>query len=271
MPVFYDTHAHLGDERFQADLPQVIQRAQAAGISKIICIGTNLADSEQAIQISEQFPNVYAAVGWHPSDAVAAPADLRPALRKFAQHPKVIAIGEIGMDYYWMPSKKHGGTLADDQIYMRRQDEIFVQQLEVAAELGLNCVVHERDALEVTLKHMQPFVGRVRGVFHCFSRDTATAQRILAMGSIVSFTGILTFKNGQTLRDTLAQLPMDKFMFETDCPYMTPEPHRKTTRRCEPMHVADIAQVAAQVKGCTLDDLSTATCATAHDFFPKLV
>ncbi|HWH70507.1 MAG TPA: TatD family hydrolase [Candidatus Sulfotelmatobacter sp.] len=270
MPIFYDTHAHLDDPGFNSDLPQVVERAQAAGISKIICIGTDFTTSERAIALSEQFPNVFAAVGWHPSQAVEAPAELRPALRQLAQHPKVLAIGETGMDYYWLPSKKQGGTPEQDELLKRRQAEIFDQQLEIAAELGLNVVVHQREALEDTLHHLQKFAGRVRGVFHCFANDAATVQRVLAMGSIVSFTGILTFKNGQNVRDALAATPLGKFMLETDCPYMTPEPHRGKVKRSEPMHVADTARVAAQVKGCTLDELSAATCATAHQFFPKL-
>ena len=270
MAIFYDTHAHLDDGSFKKDLPQVIERARQAGIGKIICIGTDLDDSRQAIALSEQYPNVYAAVGWHPSHALDAPADLRPALRDLARHPKVTAIGETGMDYYWMPGKKHGGTADDDARYVQRQKDIFLQQLEVAAELGINCVVHERDAFEDTIALMQPFVGRVRGVFHCFSGDAVKAQRVMALNGMVSFTGILTFKNGQNVRAALAATPMEKFMLETDCPYMTPEPHRGKVRRSEPMHVRDIATVAAQVKNCSIEELSQATCRAAHEFFRKL-
>ncbi len=270
MPIFYDTHAHLDDGSFNKDLPQVVERAMQAGITKIVCIGTDLADSQRAIEISEQFPNVYAAVGWHPSHALEAPADVASRLRDLARHPKVTAIGETGMDYYWMPSKKKDGDPADDERYKARQAEIFDEQLELAVELGLPCVVHERDALEDTIAHMRKFAGRVRGVFHCFSKDAATAQRIIDLGCLVSFTGILTFKNGQVAREALAAIPMNKFMLETDCPYMVPEPHRGKVKRSEPMHVSDIARVAAEVKGCSLEELSRATCATAEEFFPKL-
>lgn len=270
MAIFYDTHAHLDDPSFKHDLAQVVAQAAEAGITKIICIGTDFTDSEHAIQISEQFPNVYAAVGWHPSSALEAPEDVRPRLRELARHPKVTAIGETGMDYYWMPSKKKDGNPADDERYQRRQAEIFEQHMEVAAECGLNCVIHERDALEDTLKHVQKFAGRMRGVFHCYSKDAATAQRIMALNCIMSFTGILTFKNAQNVREALAAIPLGKFMLETDCPYMTPEPHRGKVKRSEPMHVKDIAAVAAQVKGCTPEELSQATCATAQEFFVRL-
>ena len=268
MAIFYDTHAHLDYPDFANDLPQVIERAQAAGISKIISIGTDLASSERAVKLSEQYQNVFAVAGWHPSHALEAPEDLRPALRDLAKHPKVVAIGETGLDYYRLPSHKSGGTPADDERYKRKQAQIFEEQLEVASESGLNCVIHQREALEDTIAIMQRFVGRLRGVFHCFANDSRAMERILAMGSLVSFTGIVTFKNGQNVRDTLSSTPLGKFMLETDCPYLAPTPYR--SQRCEPAHVKEISEVAAQVKRCTLDELSAATCAAAQEFFPKL-
>lgn len=268
MPEFYDTHAHLDYPDYADDLPQVIERAQAAEITRIISIGTDFASSERAIRLSERFACVYAAVGWHPCHASEAPEDLRPELRKLAGHPKVVAIGETGLDYRHLPSEKPGTGTAEDEKYKRKQAAIFEQQMEIAAELGLNCVVHQRDALEAVLAAMQPFVGRLRGVFHCFVDNADAARRILAMGSLVSFTGIVTFKNAQTVRDTLAAVPLDRFMLETDSPYLAPVPYRG--KRCEPAYVKDISEVAAQARGCSRDALSAATCATAHAFFPKL-
>ncbi len=268
MPIFFDTHAHLDYPDYAQDLPQVLERAQAAGITRIISIGTDLASSERASKLSEQYENVFAVAGWHPTHALEAPEDLRPALRELARHPKVVAIGETGLDYYRLPSHKDGGTAADDERYKHKQAQIFQQQLEVAAECGLNCVIHQRSALEDTLAMMQPFVGKVRGQFHCFADDAAAMRRVVAMGSVVSFTGILTFKNGQNIRDALAATPLGEFMLETDCPYLAPLPHRG--KRCDPAYVKEISEVAAQVKGCTLEELSAATCATARKFFPKL-
>ena len=267
-PVFFDTHAHLDYPDFAQDLPQVIARAAAAGIAKIITIGTNLQSSARAIGLADQYPGVFAAVGWHPTEANEAPADLRPALRELTRHPKVVAIGETGLDYYRLPSRESGGTPADDERYQQNQLRIFTQQLEVAAEAGLNAVVHQRDALEDTLAVMQPFAGRVRGQFHCFANDGAARQRIVALGSLVSFTGILTFKNAQSLRATLAATPLDQFMLETDCPYLAPVPYRG--KRCEPAYVKETAAVAAQVKGVALEELSVATCGTAEKFFKRL-
>jgi TatD DNase family protein len=268
MSIFYDTHAHLDYPDYAADLPGAIDRAQAAGIAKIIAIGTNLESSNRVIKLSEQFPSVFAAVGWHPTDATDAPDDLRPALRALVKHPKVVAIGETGLDYYRMPPAGLEEKAASDKRYKQKQAVIFQQQLEVAAEFGLNCVVHQRSALEDTLTQMQPFVGRVRGVFHCFVDNPAIMQRILAMGSLVSFTGIITFKNAGTVRDSATAVPIDQFMLETDSPYLAPVPYRG--KRCEPAYVKEISQFVAQLKGCSLDELSSATCATAHKFFPKL-
>jgi TatD DNase family protein len=265
MAMFYDTHAHLTYPDFAHELPQLVARAEAAGIAKIICIGTDLESSRRAIAVAEQFPNVFAVVGWHPSDAAEAPNDVRPALRELARHRKVVGLGETGLDYYRLPSKKQGSTTAEDEPIKQKQAALFRQHLEVAAELGLGCVIHQRDSLEDTLALLEPFADRVQGVFHCFANDAATMRRIVAMGSLVSFTGILTFKNGQNIRDTLAAAPMDKFMLETDCPFLAPMPYRG--KRCEPAYVKETAEVAAQVKGCSLEELSAATCETAEQFF----
>ena len=269
MATFYDTHAHLDYPDFQPDFADVLARARAAGITKMISIGTSFESSRRAVALAEAHGEIFAVVGWHPSDALAAPDDVRPTLRELAAHPKVVAIGETGLDYYRMPSAK-GGTAEDDARYKRQQAQIFQQQLEVAAELKLNCVIHQRGAtLDDTLALMQPFAGMTRGVFHCFSGDLAALSRIRALGSIVSFTGIVTFKNGQNVRDAAAAVPLGEFMLETDCPFLAPIPYRG--KRCEPAYVKEIADTIAQVKGCSLEELSRATCAAAHLFFPKMV
>jgi len=266
MAVFYDTHAHLGFPDFDRDLPEVIERAAAAGIEKIITIGTDLASSTKAIGIAEKFPNVFAAVGWHPTHVLEAPADVRPALRELAAHPKVVAIGETGLDYHRRPNDAK--TPDEFERYKERQKELFRQQMEVAVERSLNCVIHQRDSFEDAVAQMQPFVGRTRGVFHCFSENASALRRILGMGSLVSFTGIVTFKNGQNARDALAAAPLGKFMFETDCPFLAPVPFRGA--RCGPAHVREISQLAVEVLHCSPEELSAATIAAAHEFFPKL-
>ncbi len=268
MNTFFDTHAHLDYTDFESDLLQVIERAQAAGIAKIISIGTDFESSARVVKIAERFPCVYAVVGWHPSHVTSAPEDVRPALREWTRHPKVVGLGETGLDYHRLPSKQDNGTPGDDEDYKRRQTALFCQHLEVAAEIGLNCVIHQRDALEETLAAVAPFADRVRGVFHCFANDAEAMRRILAMGSIVSFTGIVTFKNGQNVRDTVAATPLGEFMLETDCPFLAPMPYRG--KRCEPAYVKEISETVARVKNCTLEEVGAATCGTAENFFQKI-
>jgi TatD DNase family protein len=268
MANLFDTHAHLDDPCFRSELPALLERARSAGVTRIICVGTDLESSERAIRLSEEHPGLHAAVGWHPNHALEAPADLRPALLKLAAHPKVVAIGETGLDYYRLPSTK-GGTPEQDEHFKRRQAEIFVQQLEVAATAGLNCIIHQRgDVFEDTLTRLAPWAGKVRAVFHCFSGEAPALERIRALGGLVSYTGILTFKNGQNVRDALTATPLDGFMLETDAPYLAPLPHRG--RRCAPAHLLETARVAAAVKGVTLDELAAATCATAREFFKRM-
>lgn len=265
--MFYDTHAHLDYPDFAPDFDPMLERARVAGITKIISIGTNLESSRRAISLAERHPNIYAVAGWHPNEAMDAPADIRGELRDLARHPKVVALGETGLDYYRLPSKESGNP-ADDEVFRRRQAELFQQHLEVAAETGLNVVIHQRASFADTLALLTPFADRVRGVFHCFAEPVESLHRILALGSIVSYTGILTFKNGQNIRDALAATPVGKFMLETDSPYLAPIPYRG--KRCEPAYVKDTAIVAAGVKGCSLEELGAATCAAAEEFFPKV-
>lgn len=269
-PVFYDTHAHLDFPDFAADLPQLVERAAAAGITKIISIGTDLESSRRAIALAEKFPAIYAAAGWHPNDALRAPEDFRDELRELARHPKVVAIGETGLDYYRLPTAPGGGggTAADDARVKTKQAAAFRQQLEVAAELGLNCVIHQRgDCLADTLEILRPFAGRVRFVFHCFVGTPDEAARIREVGGLVSFTGITTFKNGGTVRASAAAAP--ELMLETDAPFLAPVPYRG--KRCEPAYVKEIAAAVAQARGCSLGELSALTCETAHRLFPKLI
>jgi len=264
----YDTHSHLDYPEYAADFEDVISRALKAGIAKMISIGTDLESSARAIALAEKYPPIYAAAGWHPSNVLNAPDDIRNELRRLGQHPKVVALGETGLDYHHLPSQKPDAAPDADARYKEKQARLFAQHLEVAADLGLNCVIHQRDALEDTLNQLQPSSGKVRGVFHCFVDTVDSQKRIMALGSLVSFTGIATFKNAQTVRDTIATTPLEQLMLETDCPYLAPVPYRG--KRCEPAYVRYIAETVASVKKCSLEELSRATCNTAHEFFRRL-
>ena len=267
MSIFFDTHAHLDYPEFEKDFPEVLARAQACGITKIISIATDLDSSRRALALAEKHAMIYAAVGWHPSNAHEAPEDIRPYLRELARHPKTVAIGECGLDYYRLPGAA-GGSAAENVSYKQKQADIFRQQLEIAAETKLNCVIHQRSSFDDTLAQIEPFANRTRGVFHCFGESVERLEKILALGWLVSYTGIVTFKNGQNIRDAVAATPLNKFMLETDCPYLAPIPYRG--KRCEPSYVKEISESIASVKLCSVADLSSATCQTAHDFFPKM-
>ncbi len=264
MAEFYDTHAHLDFPEFQADLDEVVRRALEAGISRILTIGTTLESSRRALVLADRFDAVHAIVGVHPNHAHEEPETITEALRELAAHPKVVALGEAGLDRY-----RWGGLTpeqADDR--RARQASAFEQQLALAVDLGLPCVIHQRDAFADTLAHLAPLRGRVPFVFHCFTGTPDEARAVLEAGGLLSFTGITTFKNAQNVRDALAVVPLDRLMLETDCPFLAPLPHRG--KRCEPAFVADLAPIVASVKGCSLEQLSAATCATARGFFHRL-
>lgn len=267
MAEFFDTHAHLDFPDFEADLPEVVARAEAAGVTRIVTIGTTLEGSLRAVRIAERFPSVYAAVGVHPGHVDESPGEIRDALRRLAAHPKVVAIGETGLDFF----RRSGEPAPDpgtESANRAKQESLFRQQLEVAAECGLNVVIHTRDSFGPTMEVFQEFAGRVRGVFHCWVGTPAEAREVVELGSLVSFTGIATFKNGVNVREVAASVPAGSFQLETDCPFLAPVPHRG--RRCEPSFVPEIARVVAEVRGMTPEALSVETCATARRFFPGM-
>ncbi len=266
--MLYDTHAHLDYPDFANELPEIIARANEAGVTRIITIGTDLESSRRALQLAEMHPNIFATIGWHPSDAARAPCDVRAELRALGRHEKVVAIGEIGLDYYRLPSKKEGGDAAADEAYKAKQMQVFRQQLELAAELGLNCVVHQRDSFADTIQEVERFTGRIRTVFHCFAGAPAEMERVLATNSLVSFTGIVTFKNAAAVRETVRSVPTDRFMIETDSPFLAPVPYRG--KRCEPAYVSYVAETIGQIKGLSVPALGEATCKTAQAFFRGL-
>ena len=267
MEQFYDTHAHLTFPDFSGDISGLIERAKVAGITRIISIGTDLESSRRAVALAEAYTPVYAVVGWHPNDLASAPDDVVPELRPLCRHPKVVAIGETGIDHFRLPSSNDGNEM-DDRDWKVRQEKIFHQQLLLAVEENLNVVIHQRAALGPTLEIFQEYADHVCGQFHCFVDDVAGMQRVIDMGSIVSFTGIVTFKNAHDVRETVAATPLNKFMVETDSPFLAPMPYRG--KCCEPAYTRHIAEVVAEVKGVSIGELSEVTCATAHRFFSKL-
>ena len=255
-----DTHAHLDYEDFAVDFDAVLQRARDAGVERIITIGTSVESSRRAVELAEQHPMIYAVVGVHPTAAAEAPANMAEALTALAVHPRVVAIGETGLDYHRLPEDAEQQTASKET-----QANVFRQQLDVAADSGLNVVIHQRDAWDDTLAILRDYTGRLRGVFHCFGGTPAQADEVLSLGHLVSFTGIATFKNAAVVRETAAHVPADRFMVETDCPYLAPVPYRG--KRCEPAHTRETAAAVAAARGTTLETLSRQTTTTAEAFF----
>jgi TatD DNase family protein len=276
-----DTHAHLDYPDFENDLPAVIDAARAAGVDRIVTIGTGVESSRRAVALAEKFEPVFAVVGLHPTYVEEETGDWLPQIRALAAHPKVAAIGETGLDYHRLPSEKLASSpaisalqaemTADteaaiiDGAYKAAQAEAFAAQLDLAVELGLNVVIHQRDAWDDTLDILKNYTGQLRGVFHCFGNTLDQAREILALGHLVSFTGIVTFKNAPLVREVAAGIPADAFMVETDCPYLAPAPHRGS--RCEPAHTRLVAEKIAEIRRIPLEQIAALTTRTAESFF----
>ena len=255
-----DTHAHLDYTDYDADRAEVIARATDAGVTEIISIGTRLDSSARAVELAENFPNIWATVGIHPSEVDEAPDDAVDHLRRLAQSTRVVALGEIGLDYHHLPEDP-----AAIEANKKRQAALFRQQLHLAGELNLNAVIHQRDSWEDTLAILREFTGRVRGVFHCFGGTLEQAQEVIALGHLVSFTGIVTFKNARQVQATAQNVAFDQFMVETDCPYLAPAPDRG--KRCEPAHTRRVAEQIAQLRSVPLEEVAARTTETARGFF----
>jgi TatD DNase family protein len=255
-----DTHAHLDYTDYDPDRAEVIARATAVGVTEIISIGTRIDSSTRAVELAENFPNIWATVGIHPGEVDTAPDDAVDHLRKLAESSRVVAVGEIGLDYHRMPENP-----AEAEANKQRQAILFRRQLELTAELGLHAVIHQRDSRDDTLKILGEFTGKVRGVFHCFGGTIEQAREVTALGHLVSFTGIVTFKNARQVQATARDVAFDQFMVETDCPYLAPVPDRG--KRCEPAHTRRVAEQIAQLRGVSLEEVAARTTETAREFF----
>jgi TatD DNase family protein len=255
-----DTHAHLDYSDFDPDRAEIISRAEEAGVTEIISIGTRVDSSTRAVELAENFPNIWATVGIHPCDADDAPEDALARLRELAQSVRVVALGEIGLDYHRLPE-----DAAAVEASKWRQAELFRAQLDLAAELGLNAVIHQRDSWDDVLSILSGYTGRLRGVFHCFGGTLEQARDVIELGHLVSFTGIVTFKNARQVQATAQDVAADKFMVETDCPYLAPVPDRG--KRCEPAHTRRVAETIAGLRGASVGEIAARTTATAREFF----
>ncbi len=241
-----DSHCHLDDSKFDADREPVIERAMAAGVERLMAIGTGGGppDLETAIRQADRYPFIYATIGVHPHDASKAVPDTFVALRELAAHPKVLAIGEIGLDYHYDFSPREV------------QRRVFEKQLEIAGESGKPIVIHTREAWEDTVAVLRER-WRGAGIMHCFTGGEQQAREALGLGFHLSFGGVLTFPKAEAVRQAARITPEDRLLVETDCPYLAPAPYRG--KRNEPAFVVETVRRLAEVRGCTPSDIADVT------------
>lgn len=242
----FDTHTHLDSPQFNEDREQIISNAVEAGVTRMINVGFNRETIPSTMKLAETYDFIYAAVGWHPVDAITMQDGDLEWIASLCEHEKVVAIGEIGLDYHWDTSPKDV------------QQQVLRQQIGLARELGMPIVIHNRDAHEDIVKILrEEKAHEVGGVMHSFSGSWEIAKLCLNMGFHLSFGGPITFKNARQPKEVLAQVPMDRLLIETDSPYLTPHPFRG--KRNESSYVKLVAEAAAQIKGISVEELAAVT------------
>jgi TatD DNase family protein len=253
--VLIDTHTHVHGSEFDADRDLVLERARSAGVGACVAIGTDVADSRLAIDLAQCHPDVYASVGVHPHETVKLDEQGLHALDELARAPRVVAFGEIGLDYYYLHSPQ--GV----------QQIRFREQIALAARHALPMIIHTRDAWDDTFQILDD-VPHNGGVFHCFTGDLRHAEQAIARGFFISFSGIVTFAKSQSIQEVARTIDLDRVLIETDCPFLSPIPHRG--KRNEPGHVTLVAQKLAELRGLSLQTLADRTSANAWRCFPRL-
>ena len=253
-PSLVDTHAHLDGERFNDDLDTVIQRAGDIGVNTIITVGCDLDSSRASIDLTKRYANIYATVGVHPHNGAEIDSESLKQLEHLAGHEKVVAIGEIGLDYY------------RNRCPHDLQQQAFRQQIQLAQRCKLPIVVHDRDAHADVIRILnEENAAQIGGVLHCFSGDLAMAQQCIAMGFYLSFTGTITYPKNNEIREVIRQIPTKHILVETDCPYLAPQQWRG--KRNEPAYVVKTAEKVAEIKGLSLADIARITSLNAQRLF----
>lgn len=252
--MLFDTHAHLNAEEYKDDLEEVISRAQEAGVTNMVVVGFDRPTIERAMELVAGYDFLYASVGWHPVDAIDMTEEDLIWIEELASHPKVVALGEMGLDYHWDKSPKD------------IQKEVFRKQIRLAKKVKLPIIIHNREAtadiLEILKEENAEEVG---GIMHCFSGSPEVARECVNMNFYISLGGPVTFKNAKKPKDVAAEVPLDKLLIETDCPYLTPHPFRG--KRNEPGYVKLVAEQIAEIKGLSYEEVAAATTKNAKKFF----
>ena len=246
-----DSHAHYDDEAFEEDRDNLLQSMQSNGIEKIINVGANIKGSRTSIALSEQYPFIYAAVGVHPSDTEELDEEKIAWLKEVSKKEKVIAIGEIGLDYYWPePDRKI-------------QKKWFIRQMELAQEVNLPVIIHSRDAAQDTIEILKQFPAN--GVIHCYSYTKESAKEFLKMGYYFGIGGVLTFKNAKKLKEAVMEIPIERILLETDSPYLAPEPNRG--KRNSSLNIPYVVKELAQLKGISEEEVINITTENTKKLF----
>ena len=250
--MYFDTHAHYCDKRFNEDRDELLGSMNDGGVSLILNSGSSLRSSKMSLELADKYPFIYASVGVHPHDSKSMDDETVGVLEKLLSHPKAVAVGEIGLDYHYDFSPRDV------------QKKRFREQLELARRLDKPVIIHEREALQDTLEAVREY-SDLNGVFHCFSGSWETAKIILDFGWYISFTGVITFKNARRALEVIEKMPADRIMLETDCPYMAPEPKRG--RRNSSLLLPYIAEKVADVRGVTREEVAELTTENGKRFF----
>ena len=250
--MLFDTHAHMNDPAFDQDREEVLLSLAGKGVGAMLNVGCCLESSRDCIAMAEKYPFVYASVGSHPDSADEVNEEVIEEYRRMAQHPKVMAIGEIGLDYYY------------ETIPREVQQRAFRMQMALAKELNMPVIVHERNAHDDGMRIVKEFKG-VTGVFHCYSGSAEMARQLVDMGWYIGFTGVLTFKNARKAVETAERIPLERIVLETDCPFMAPEPHRG--KRNDPGFLPYMAQRLADIRGISLEEVVRVTTENAKRLY----
>lgn len=257
--MIFETHAHYDDDRFQEDRESLIASMPERGIERIINVGASIASTKTTLALAEKYEFVYAAVGVHPSDIADLNEETYGWLKEQTSWEKTVAVGEIGLDYYWDKEPE----------VQERQRYWFRRQLELARETGLPVIIHSRDAAADTLEVMkEAHAGDIPGVIHCYSYSKELAQEFVKMGYYIGVGGVVTFKNAKKLKETVETLPLERILLETDCPYMAPEPHRG--ERNDSSYIPLVVEKIAELKGVDAETVERVTEENARRLFHKV-